>query len=111
LTHTRIFFLWGEDPDKGGYDANILKAGVALRAARATFACRRGSRAGIHDACATSKPKARGYGDVGIKQAIAEGTIPGPRLFCVDAWDFFHWRIQPRRLCTGIADAEGSTDY
>jgi hypothetical protein len=26
--HTHIF-LWGEDPAKGGYDANILKAGVA----------------------------------------------------------------------------------
>ena len=39
-SHTHIF-LWGEDPAKGGYDANILKAGIALRAARATFACRR----------------------------------------------------------------------
>src|SRR6266404_7531371 len=38
--HTHIF-LWGENPAKGGYDANILKAGIALRAARATFACRR----------------------------------------------------------------------
>src|SRR5229473_6726647 len=26
--HTHIF-LWGEDPAKGGYDANILKAGIA----------------------------------------------------------------------------------
>src|SRR5437016_7382831 len=34
-SHTHIF-LWGEDPQKGGYDANILKAGIALRAARAT---------------------------------------------------------------------------
>src|SRR5213596_2506267 len=25
--HTHIF-LWGEDPVKGGYDANILKAGI-----------------------------------------------------------------------------------
>src|SRR5215472_17453119 len=29
-SHTHIF-LWGEDPAKGGYDANILKAGIALR--------------------------------------------------------------------------------
>src|SRR5580704_6810414 len=36
-SHTHIF-LWGEDPLKGGYDVNILKAGIALRAARATFA-------------------------------------------------------------------------
>ena len=39
-SHTHIF-LWGEDPKKGGYDANILKAGIALRAARATAAARR----------------------------------------------------------------------
>src|SRR5260370_35009056 len=31
-SHTHIF-LWGEDPAKGGYDENILKAGIALRAA------------------------------------------------------------------------------
>src|SRR6267378_1880765 len=28
-SHTHIF-LWGEDPAKGGYDENILKAGIAL---------------------------------------------------------------------------------
>jgi len=44
--HTHIF-LWGEKPDKGGYDANILKAGIALRAARATFACRRALEQGF----------------------------------------------------------------
>ena len=38
--HTHLF-LWGEDPAKGGYDANILKAGIALRAARATYAAKR----------------------------------------------------------------------
>src|SRR5262249_30688734 len=30
-SHTHIF-LWGEKPEKGGYDANILNAGIALRA-------------------------------------------------------------------------------
>ena len=34
-SHTHIF-LQGEDPAKGGYDANILNAPLALRAARAT---------------------------------------------------------------------------
>src|SRR5258706_12508918 len=37
--HTHIF-LWGEDQDKGGYDENILKAGVALPAAGGTLHCR-----------------------------------------------------------------------
>jgi len=78
-SHTHIF-LWGEDPAKGGYDANILNAGIALRAARATYAARRALEQGfttIRDV----ETEGAGYGDVGIKQAIEEGTIPGPRIF------------------------------
>jgi len=77
--HTHIF-LWGESPDKGGYDANILKAGISLRAARATFACRRALEQGF-TTLRDVETEGAGYGDVEIKQAIAEGTIPGPRLF------------------------------
>jgi len=77
--HTHIF-LWGENPDKGGYDANILKAGIALRAARATFACRRALEQGF-TTLRDVETEGAGYGDVEIKQAIEEGTIPGPRLF------------------------------
>ena len=79
-SHTHIF-LWGEDPQKGGYDANILKAGIALRAARATFAARRALEQGF-TALRDLETEGAGYGDVEIKQAIEEGTIPGPRLFC-----------------------------
>src|SRR5437764_3920902 len=78
-SHTHIF-LWGEDPAKGGYDENILKAGIALRAARATFACRRALEQGF-TTLRDVETEGAGYGDVEIKQAIAEGTIPGPRLF------------------------------
>src|SRR5258707_492166 len=77
--HTHIF-LWGEDPAKGGYDENILKAGIALRAARATYAARRALEQGfttIRDV----ETEGAGYGDIEIKQAIEEGTIPGPRIF------------------------------
>jgi imidazolonepropionase-like amidohydrolase len=79
--HTHIF-LWGEKPAKGGYDANILRAGIALRAARATFACRRALEQGF-TTLRDLETEGAGYGDVEIKQAIAEGTIPGPRLFVV----------------------------
>jgi len=78
-SHTHIF-LWGEDPNKGGYDANILKAGIALRAARATFACRRALEQGF-TTIRDLETEGAGYGDVEIKQAIEEGTIPGPRIF------------------------------
>jgi imidazolonepropionase-like amidohydrolase len=77
--HTHIF-LWGEDPAKGGYDANILKAGIALRAARATFACRRALEQGF-TTLRDLETEGAGYGDIEIKQAIEEGTIPGPRIF------------------------------
>jgi imidazolonepropionase-like amidohydrolase len=79
-SHTHIF-LWGEDPAKGGYDVNILKAGIALRAARATFAARRALEQGF-TTLRDVETEGAGYGDVEIKQAIEEGTIPGPRLFC-----------------------------
>lgn len=78
-SHTHIF-LWGEDPKKGGYDANILKAGIALRAARATFAVRRALDQGF-TTLRDLETEGAGYGDIEIKQAIQEGTIPGPRIF------------------------------
>ncbi len=78
-SHTHLF-LWGEDPAKGGYDANILFAGVALRSARATAAARRALEQGF-TAIRDLETEGAGYGDVGIKQAIEEGTIPGPRVF------------------------------
>src|ERR1700719_3176779 len=77
--HTHIF-LWGEDPKKGGYDVNILKAGIALRAARATYAVRRALEQGFI-ALRDVETEGAGYGDIEIKQAIEEGTIPGPRIF------------------------------
>jgi imidazolonepropionase-like amidohydrolase len=78
-SHTHIF-LWGEDPKKGGYDANILNAGIALRAARATYAVRRALDQGFLT-LRDLETEGAGYGDIEIKQAIEEGTIPGPRIF------------------------------
>jgi len=78
--HTHIF-LWGEEPAKGGYDANIFKAGIALRAARATYACKRALEQGF-TTLRDVETEGAGYGDVEIREAIEEGTIPGPRLFC-----------------------------
>ena len=77
--HTHIF-LQGEDPAKGGYDANILNAPLALRAARATVSARRALEQGF-TTLRDVETEGAGYGDVGIKQAIEGGYIPGPRLF------------------------------
>ena len=79
--HTHIF-LQGEVPAEGGYDAQLLKQGLALRAARATVSARRALEQGfttIRDV----ETEGAGYGDVGIKQAIERGYIPGPRMFIV----------------------------
>ena len=78
-SHTHIF-LQGEDPAQGGYDANILTAPLALRAARATVAARRALEQGF-TTLRDVETEGAGYGDVGIKEAIERGYIPGPRLF------------------------------
>lgn len=78
-SHTHIF-LQGLDPEEGGYDAQLLKHGLAYRAARATVSVRRALEQGfttIRDV----ETEGAGYGDVGIKQAIEGGHIPGPRMF------------------------------
>ena len=77
--HTHVF-LQGEEPSAGGYDVQLLKYPLAYRAARAVVAARRALEQGfttIRDV----ETEGAGYGDVGIKRAIEEGIIPGPRMF------------------------------
>src|SRR5215469_6403517 len=79
--HTHIF-LQGEVPAAGGYDVQLLKFPASYRVARAVVAARRALEQGfttIRDV----ETEGAGYGDVGIKQAIEEGYIPGPRMFVV----------------------------
>jgi imidazolonepropionase-like amidohydrolase len=78
-SHTHIF-LQGEVPSEGGYDANILKYPLAFRAARATVAARRALEQGF-TTLRDVETEGAGYGDVGIKEAIEGGYIPGPRMF------------------------------
>jgi imidazolonepropionase-like amidohydrolase len=78
-SHTHIF-LQGEDPAQGGYDVNILNAPLALRAARATVSARRALEQGF-TTLRDVETEGAGYGDVGIKEAINAGYIPGPRMF------------------------------
>jgi imidazolonepropionase-like amidohydrolase len=77
--HTHVF-LQGEVPAAGGYDVQLLKFPASYRAARAVVAARHALEQGfttIRDV----ETEGAGYGDVGIKQAINEGYIPGPRMF------------------------------
>lgn len=78
-SHTHIF-LQGEEPAAGGYDVQLLKYPLAFRAARATVSVRRALEQGF-TTLRDVETEGAGYGDVGIKQAIEGGYIPGPRLF------------------------------
>src|SRR5882757_31600 len=77
--HTHIF-LQGEVPEAGGYDVQLLKFPASYRVARAIVAARRALEQGfttIRDV----ETEGAGYGDVGIKQAINEGVVPGPHMW------------------------------
>src|ERR1051325_10186488 len=78
-THTHIF-LQGEDPAEGGYDVQLLKYPLAYRAARAIVAARRALEEGL-TTIRHMETDGAGYGDIGIKMAVNEGRIPGPRIF------------------------------
>jgi len=78
-THTHIF-LQGEDAAAGGYDVQLLKYPASYRAARAVIAARRALEQGF-TSIRDMETEGAGYGDVGIKRAINEGLIPGPRMW------------------------------
>jgi imidazolonepropionase-like amidohydrolase len=78
-THTHIF-LQGEDPAAGGYDVQLLKSPASYRVARAVMSARRALEQGF-TSIRDMETEGAGYGDVGIKQAINEGLIPGPRMW------------------------------
>ncbi|MBI2683324.1 MAG: amidohydrolase family protein [Acidobacteriales bacterium] len=80
-THTHIF-LQGEDPAEGGYDKYLLKDSIGYRVARATESARLGLEQGF-TTIRDLETEGAGYGDVGVKRAIDEGHIPGPRMFVV----------------------------
>ncbi|WP_375417719.1 amidohydrolase family protein [uncultured Hymenobacter sp.] len=61
------------------WNDQVLQEPVALRVARATVAARLTLNAGVTTARDLGTEGA-GYADVGLKQAINQGIIPGPRL-------------------------------
>lgn len=78
-SHTHMF-LQGEDPDAGGYDIQLLKYPISYRAVRATISARRALEQGF-TTIREMETEGAGYGDIGIKMAVNEGLIPGPRIF------------------------------
>lgn len=74
--HSHLFLHpYAETP----WNDQVLKESLALRVARATVAARKTLQAGFTTERDLGTEGA-GYADVGLKQAINEGIIPGPRL-------------------------------
>lgn len=65
--------------DETGWNDQVLQEPLAMRAARAAVAAKATLMAGVTTERDLGSEGA-GYADVGIKQAIDEGVIPGPRL-------------------------------
>ena len=64
---------------EASWDQQVLKEPLALRVCRATNHCRDTLMAGF-TTIRDLGTEGAGYADVGIKQAIEEGIIPGPRM-------------------------------
>jgi imidazolonepropionase-like amidohydrolase len=64
------------------WDDQVLRESLALRVARATVHARETLRAGFTTVRDLGTEGA-GYADVGLKRAIAQGIIPGPRMIVV----------------------------
>lgn len=65
--------------DQTPWDDQVLRESEALRVARATVHAERTLRAGVTTVRDLGTEGA-GYADVGLKQAIERGVIPGPRM-------------------------------
>lgn len=65
--------------DEASWDDQVLREPLALRTARATVAARDTLMAGFTTVRDLGTEGA-GYADVGLKQAIEQGIIPGPRM-------------------------------
>ena len=70
----------GRRPGPGWIRHQLLKFPLAYRAARATVSARRALEQGF-TTIRDMETEGAGYGDVGIKMAVNEGRIPGPRIF------------------------------
>jgi imidazolonepropionase-like amidohydrolase len=78
-THTHLFLHpYNETP----WDDQVLKEPLAYRVARATNHARRQLLSGF-TTLRDLGTEGAGYADVGLKRAIDEGIIPGPRLLVV----------------------------
>ncbi len=104
--HTHLFLHpYNETP----WDDQVLHEPLALRTARATVAARKTLMAGFTTARDLGTEGA-GYADVGLKQAIDHGIVPGPRLIVVTRAIVATGAYGPKGFEPGVAIPQGAEE-
>jgi imidazolonepropionase-like amidohydrolase len=95
--------------DEAKWDDQVLHEPLALRTARATVAARDTLMAGFTTARDLGTEGA-GYADVGLKRAIDEGIIPGPRLIVATRAIVARGAYGPKGFEPGVAVPQGAEE-
>ena len=91
------------------WDDQVLHESVALRTARAVTAARATLMAGFTTARDLGTEGA-GYADVGLKQAIDEGIVPGPRLLVATRAVVASGAYEPKGFEPGVEVPQGAEE-
>jgi imidazolonepropionase-like amidohydrolase len=104
--HSHLFLHpYNETP----WDDQVLHEPLALRVARATVAARRTLMAG-YTTVRDLGTEGAGYSDVGLKQAIAQGIVPGPRMIVATRALVAPGAYGPRGFAPGTAIPLGAEE-
>lgn len=95
--------------DEAKWDDQVLHEPLALRTARATVAARATLMAGFTTVRDLGTEGA-GYADVGLKQAIEQGIIPGPRMLVATRALVATGSYGPKGFEPGVAIPQGAQE-
>jgi imidazolonepropionase-like amidohydrolase len=110
-THSHLFL---HPYNEASWEDQVLKESLALRVCRATNHARMSLSAGF-TTLRDLGTEGAGYADVGLKQAINEGIVPGPRLLVVTRAIVATGSYAPKgfapsfRVPQGAEEADGDT--
>src|SRR5262249_32834965 len=104
--HTHLFL---HPYNEASWDDQVLKEALALRVCRATNHARSTLRAGF-TTIRDLGTEGAGYADVGLKQAIDEGIVPGPRMLVVTKAIVASGCYAPRNLAPEVKVPQGAEE-
>jgi imidazolonepropionase-like amidohydrolase len=104
--HSHIFL---HPYDEAKWDDQVLHEPLALRTARAVVHVRKTLEAGFTTERDLGTEGA-GYADVGIKQAINEGIIPGPRMLVATKANVARGAYGPKGFEPGVKIPQGAEE-